>query len=285
MSRVNLIYIGSSGQEFNLMADDIRLRTASFFRAKWKPDVNKKQFGVSISRWTKEPLQYEMELIFSGSVEARKEALTAFWSSTETDVLTGVPGVLKYQNAYLEGFFIESDTEPTANQRWTAHTVIFYAPVPFWVTEQKVVVNPLSGGGESGQYKTYDGGYSYDGGYYYPVMQNDVIVNTGHYTVSDFRLAIYGPTTNVAITMADNLYQVNHAVGAGEIMIIDSRQSQPIDRKCYLIGAGGQVTNIFNSRIGTLFNKLPGGDWPILYTREYPIELTIYKRRSVPFWS
>ena len=285
MSRVNLIYTGSNGREFNLMAADIRLRTGSFFQAKWKPDTNKKQFGVSISRWTKEPLQYEMELIFSGSVEARKEALTAFWSSTETDVLTGIPGVLTYQNAYLEGFFIESDTEPTVNQRWTSHTVTFYAPVPFWVTEQKVIVNPLSGGGGSNPYKTYDGGYSYETGYWYPVMQNDVIVNTGHYTESDFRLAVYGPTSNVAITMSDNLYQVNHAVGAGEIMIIDSRQSQPIDRKCYLIGSGGQITNIFNSRIGTLFNKLPGGEWPIMYTREYPIELTIFKRRSVPFWS
>lgn len=285
MSKVNLIYTGSNGREFNLMAEDIRLRAGSFFRAKWKPDTNKKQFGVSISRWTKEPLQYEMELIFSGSVEERKQMLTSFWSSTETDILTGIPGVLTYQNAYLEGFFIESDTEPTENQRWTAHTVIFYAPVPFWVTEQKIIVNPLSDDSSSLSYKTYDGGYSYDTGYHYPGAASDVVVNTGHYTESDFRLAVYGPTSNVAITMAGNLYQVNHAVGAGEIMIIDSRQSQPIDRKCYLIGSGGTITNIFNSRIGTLFNKLPGGEWQIVYTREYSIELTIYKRRSVPFWS
>ena len=284
MPRVNLTYTSSNGKTFNLMADDIRLRTGAFFKVKWKPDTTKQQFGVSISRWTKDPLQYEMGLIFSGSVAARKARLTEFWSATETDILTHTPGRITYQNAYLDGFFIEGDTEPTVNQRWTSHEVVFYAPTPFWVTEQKIRVLPASEPTGDLPVKTYDGGYSYDTGYYYPITENTVIVNTGHYTESDFQLKVYGPTTNVAIMMGGTLYQVNHAVASGEVLVVDSRKTMPINRRCYLISSGAE-TNIFNSRIGTLFNLLPGGSWSISYSREYPIELTIFKRRSVPLWT
>lgn len=78
MSKVSLTYTSSNGQTFNLMASDIRLRTANFFSARWKPEISKKQFGGQVQRWTKDPLEYTMELIFTGPVEARKEALTAF---------------------------------------------------------------------------------------------------------------------------------------------------------------------------------------------------------------
>lgn len=285
MSNVHIAYTSSNGRTFDLMAADIRMKTASFFASVWKPDVTKKQFGTTISRWTKDPLTYEMELVFKGSVADRKALLTEFWAATETDVLTHSPGILTYQNAYLEGFFIQAETMPMENKRWTSHTVQFYAPVPFWVTEQHIRVNPLSIDATELPYKTYDGGYSYDTGFYYPVIDTEVTVNTGHYTESDFRMKVYGPTSSVNITMAGNLYRVNHAVAAGEILVVDSRASQRADRRCYLIGSGGAETNIFNSRIGTLFNKLPGGSWEIDYSREYTIELTIFKRRSVPLWA
>lgn len=284
MSKIALTYTSSNGQTFNLMASDIRLRTANFFNVKWKPEISKKQFGGQVQRWTKDPLEYTMELVFTGGVEARKESLTAFWSATETDILTGKPGVLKYQNASLEGFFAEGETYPAESQRETVHLVNFYAPVPFWTTEQKIQISPLSAPEETLPYKTYDGGYSYATGYYYPVVQTAVKVTTEHYTESDFRLKVFGPTSSVNITMGGNLYRVNHSVGNGEVLVVDSRASQPADRKCYLIGSGGSITNIFNSRIGTLFNKLPPGSWEIDYSREYTIELTIFKRRSVPFW-
>lgn len=284
MSKVSLTYTSSNGQTFNLMASDIRLRTANFFSARWKPEISKKQFGGQVQRWTKDPLEYTMELIFTGPVEARKEALTAFWSAAETDILTGKTGVLQYQNATLEGYFAEEETYPAESQRQTAHVVSFYAPVPFWTTEQEIQISPLTDPEEELPLKTYDGGYSYDTGYHYPVVETAVMVNTDHYTESDFRMKIFGPTSNVNITMGGNLYRVNHSVGNGEVLVVDSRASQPADRRCYLIGVGGGITNIFNSRIGTLFNKLPPGSWEIDYSREYTLELTIYKRRSVPFW-
>ena len=67
-------------------------------------------------------------------------------------------------------------------------------------------------------------------------------------------------------------------------MVIDSRQSAPADRQCYVVSESGIITNVFNYRHDTesIFKKIPSGDVLINYSRAYGITLTVFKERSEP---
>ena len=106
-----------------------------------------------------------------------------------------------------------------------------------------------------------------------------------HYAPSDFRMIIYGPAVNPTINIAGNQYKVNYSVEDGQVLIIDSRSTQPWDRRVYLV-AGQTVINVFDYRdpAGSILKKIPPGDIAIGYARTYGIELTVYKERSEPEW-
>ena len=77
----------------------------------------------------------------------------------------------------------------------------------------------------------------------------------------------------------------NYSVEDGQVLIIDSRSTQPWNRRVYLV-AGQTVINVFDYRdpAGSILKKIPPGDIAIGYARTYGIELTVYKERSEPEW-
>ena len=285
---INITYESSAGEIFDLMASRMgRLKKAAFHTYEWIADETEKQYGVKVNHWTKEPLEYEAQLLFEGTEAARMEALTAFHDAIDGDIFRGLPGKLQFGEAYISCFIRSSETVPSEGRHRTLNDIVFYCPDPFWTVEQKISMAPVDTNEVLESDKQYTAnGYGYAPGYSYPKVAAARSFIVDHFAPCDFRMVIYGPAASVAVNINDHLYSVHHQISAGEYMVIDSRESQDDDRHCYLVSAAGAVTNCFNDRDpdSLLLEPIPSGSITINYSQEYGIDLTLFKKRSEPAW-
>lgn len=152
-----------------------------------------------------------------------------------------------------------------------------------WIEEQHIGIKPISGTEETAEDSK---GYPYGYPYGYANVSKATNIKIDHYTDSDFRMIAYGPTTSVNISINGHPYHVDYPIEAGEYMVIDSRDYLPPDERIYLVRSSGERINVFNYRdpIYSVFKKIPPGNVTIYYSRNYGIDLTIFKERSEPKW-
>ena len=277
-------YIDSDKKEYDLLNPRFRLKSGNFHKINWKYVGLARQYGVVIERFEKEPVVLELVFSIKGEIAERKNNLDQIHASMERDKIKKVPGRIVWQNSYLEGYFMDSITYPEKNNT-TANETTFLAPYPFWITEQKIEVKPISNTAavsEDAEVKTYP--YTYP--YRYPLLQTETNAYIDHYTESDFKMVVFGPTTSVLINIAGHPYEVNYPLEAGEYMVIDSRPNTPKEEKLYVVRTNGTKESIFNYRSteNSVFKKVPPGQVKIDYARTYGMELIIYKERSEPSW-
>ena len=291
MGLINISYTASDGTEFDLMAKGFRrISQGAFHDWKWAPDTTARQYGVRINKMQKKALEYEAKIMFQGTANERRKALNSFHSAIDMDCFNQTPGTLRWGNSYIRSYVTESSVEPDKDRPdRTINKVKFYCPVPFWYTEQTISIAPVSDHTALDTDKAYIDTEGENFGYGYPYSYKVELaaphMDINHYAPSDFRLIVYGPAVNPTINIAGNQYKVNYSVEDGQVLIIDSRSTQPWDRRVYLV-AGQTVINVFDYRdpAGSILKKIPPGDIAIGYARTYGIELTVYKERSEPEW-
>jgi hypothetical protein len=220
--------------------------------------------------------------MFQGTANERRKALNSFHSAIDMDCFNQNPGTLRWGNSYIRSYVTESSVEPDKDRPdRTINKVKFYCPVPFWYTEQTISIAPVSDHTALDTDKAYIDTEGENFGYGYPYSYKVELaaphMGINHYAPSDFRMIIYGPAVNPTINIAGNQYKVNYSVEDGQVLIIDSRSTQPWDRRVYLV-AGQTVITVFDYRdpAGSILKKIPPGDIAIAYARTYGIELTVY---------
>ena len=284
---IELTYTSSNGTVFDLLSwEGLKTEKANYHKYKWGAEVQKARFGDRLVNFTKASCFYEATFLFRGSKEARRRQIDAFHFCTEYDIVKQTPGRITWGSDYIDCYITESSTEPRDDGgAYTENIVSIYCPYPVWIEDQVLNILPQ---GSKPQLET-DKGYpqtkiSYPYAYSYTAGRTAIAINTNHYDASNFRLIAYGATEALDITMGGHRYNVNHAIGLREYMVIDSRQNIRADRRCYLVDSQGNITNTFNDRNpeSSLFEKVPGGIFIINYNRGYGIELTLYKERSEP---
>lgn len=273
-------YIDSDGIEYNLLNAKFKLKTGNFHNVSWKYTSLAKQFGVKIEKFEKDPLTLELEFLITGSNSDVRKTLNDIHGSMEKDKLKISPGKLIWGDYYVTGYFIESNTFPNEDGPGVINETVFLAPYPFWISEQKISIGSITSGDEGG--KKYPYTYAYE----YSKLSTKVNVNIDHYTDSDFKMTVYGPTTSVLINIAGHPYKVDYPLEKGEYMIIDSRPYIDKDKKLYVVKRG-VTTNIFQYRDveHSVFKKIPAGNINIDYSRTHGIDLTIFQERSEPLWN
>jgi hypothetical protein len=287
---IELTYTSSNGTVFNLLSwDGLKTEKANFHKYKWGASVQAERLGEKIVNFTKGSQMYEATFLFRGLPEARRQMIEDFHFCTEYDIAKQTPGRITWGSDYIECYITQSSTAPRDDGgSYTENTVSIYCPYPFWIEEQTISIFPQDPPQPA---RDTDKGYpqpstkfSYPYPYSYSPGRNARLVNTRHYDASNFKLVCYGATDSVEITMGGHLYNVNHAIGLREYMVIDSRPNVKADKKCYLVNHKGEEINCFNDRnpSSSLFQKLPGGTFIINYNRGYGIVLTLYKERSEP---
>lgn len=202
----------------------------------------------------------------------------------EMDVANLTPGRLYFQESYQSCYVIASAKTEWEDTDCMLDNEIRIIPVnPFWISEQHIVISPISGTDEVDENAN---GYPYGYPYSYTNVKKNTNIKIDHYTDSDFRMTVYGPTASVNISINGHPYHVDYPIEAGEYMIIDSRDYLPPDERIYLVRSNGERINVFNYRdpVYSAFKKIPPGNITIYYSRNYGIDLTIFLERSEPKW-
>lgn len=276
---------GNSNMPIILNNYEIGIGSGNPYTSKWKYSGATKKFGIEISEFEKDPITIPILFRFRGSVDSISENAEKFFRECEKDILHKRPGKFVVNNWYVRGYFIERETNVAEEFYGLELSTTLLAPHPFWINEQEIKIKPISEGeavSEETGFKIYP--YTYP--YRYPILQTEINEYIDHYTDSDFKMIVYGPTTSVLINIAGHPYEVQYPIEAGEYMVIDSRPNTPREEKLYVVRTNGTKESIFNYRSteNSVFKKIPPGQVKIDYARTYGMELIIYKERSEPPW-
>ena len=286
----NIKYVSSSNVEFNLLSFEFaKLKTANFHKVKWTPEVEQKQFGVKINRFTKSAQTFDCTFYFKGDAAQRKQQIDDFIFQTEQDCSRLKLGRIYWDEQYIDVFFNSHDTHPVdSGMNWTEIQGQFYAPFPFWIDEQTLIIRPsessVKGYPENVKGYPLDRSLVYGYEYAYPYASTAVVIDVDTPISSDFMAIAYGPTNQVQFFIAGHKYQVNYALRNGQYMVIDTRDTTPMNRRAYVMNENGTIVNVFDYRDPTslLFEKIPNGSVVLDYDRTFGIDLTIFQERSAP---
>lgn len=287
---VDLKYVSSNGIEFDLHDfDSAKLFKADFHNVAWKPEVVKKQYGTTVTRFTKDPQKYPCTFRFKGDPAKRKTQIDTFIFQCENDVAKQQPGRIVWNRQYIQGYFNQHDCYPIeSGMTWTELEAEFYAPFPFWVEEQFYSI-------KKGEYPSWvpkdvkgypsDRNIRYAYTYSYPYGQGAMEYYIDSPFGADFRTIIYGPApSGVQFIVNDNLYRVNYPLRTGQKLIVDTRDTTPIDLKCIVVNPDDTIINAFDYRDpeSVLFERMPGGSGSFYGYGEYDVDMTMYIERSAP---
>lgn len=124
----------------------------------------------------------------------------------------------------------------------------------------------------------YPHDYPYD---YAPKVSTGSIMND-NYMAADFRLTIFGPAVNPAVTIGENVYKVYTELTEDEYLVIDSQT-----RTVTQYDALGNQERKYNSRDKNyeIYAQIPVGSQAVSWDGGFGFDLTLYQKRSEPRWS
>ncbi|MGM9683336.1 MAG: hypothetical protein ACI3XQ_07035 [Eubacteriales bacterium] len=197
----------------------------------------------------------------------------------EKDVIANRHGRLIVGDYYYRCFATKSQKkEYLTSDRYIKLSIVFSSDFPFWVRER--TIHFFSTRSKRNPYNCtsdypFDYSFDFDSGLTKTELYND------DFTSSNFRIVIYGETTNPSITIGGHVYNVNCAIGDGEYLTIDS-----VSKKIYLTGIDGSQENKFSSRNRNsyIFEKIPSGSNSISWNGEFGFDVVLLEERSEPKW-
>ena len=308
-------YKASSGNEYDLYAQEMRVSEGNFHKYSWKPSSEKEKIGEKLKEFTKEAQNYKIVLQFRGGLEERKSLLDRLRKDFENDVMRKNPGRIYFGEYYIEGYCIESETGVSnIKNTWSQNIINFYCPNPFWRREShyqflpenmdsdtRVQVSVVTGDIYLGQPVdnlaafrefAFDFRRKSDRKVKYPQfdLPFDFVKNHGRKTLnnteafseSDFILTIYGFADSPSILIEGHPYTINAMIYEGERVIIDSAAGT-----VKKIGRLGEETNLYNARGKeySVFQKIPPGVQTVNWSGGFGFDITLFDERSEPKWS
>lgn len=268
-----LKYTSSNGQTFDLKVGKFRTRTANYHDYSWSPQVTNLQYGANVYRFDRDVVSYETTLTAFGTLDERRTFLNVLHAAFEHDIVTLTPGRITHGMYYIECYIIASSTY--YDNPWTQNTLSIYCPYPFWRRDIDYTLKAA----EADEYEYLDYPYDFPFDYQATLPGFAMITNSGVKS-ADWKMVINGYVSNPIVVIGGMSVGVNAVIGSGETLIISSREKTVIKTS-----ANGD-TNLFNARIKTnsIFDPLPSGELPVLWSGQFDINLTVYEERSEPLW-
>lgn len=272
--KTHIKYIASSGNEYDLTTNGITHSNANYYEWEWNAEEIQLQFGTRVSDFSREAAVYEAELVFKDAPMDMRRKIRALHNDFENDLRNKTPGRIVWGDYYIDCFIMRSVTKP-ADVWWKnlTNTIRIYAPYPFWVKEEKIVL-PMSEV-RTGSFLDYTFDYTYD--YAAPVVGTKNIKSEFPFD-SEFQMIIYGPAVNPRITINKYPYVLYTTIPQGAYTIIDSRS------KSIMQYMANVKTNMFNYRNKTnsIFQKVPGGNLVIEWDATFGADIILYREQSEP---
>lgn len=172
-----------------------------------------------------------------------------------------------------------------------------YATDPTWRRVTRHVLVPESGTQTETTGLDYPTDYGYD---YAGTTRSSGIESFSLAVESAIRVTFWGPCTNPYCTVTSrtrgggtksNRYGVQADAATGERIVIDPLGRHTVGASVYRVGAFGETTNLFDSRVrGTegsgsyVFATMPAGSLSVAWPQEFGVTLeTIEERGSLPW--
>ena len=270
---IPVTYISSAGNTYQLHSKNGVLHKRLPFRSwSWKPRTTELEQGVRVSGFTRGAAQFKSELLFYGSVEEQTELINDLHDDFEGDMRRKKTGRIIVEGQYIDCYVIGVDA--CHNKGVTTDSIQIYAPYPYWMQEQKIVLDASSV--TVGSFLDFEYDFEYD--FTAPVMGRK-IVKSGFPFTSEFQMVIYGLAVNPRITINGYPYILYATIPQGAYVIIDSKQ-----KSIMMYNTNGTRTDLFNFRNKTesIFQKIPAGDLDIAWDSAYGVEITVFRERSEP---
>ena len=274
MMGMNLIYTSSNGMNFDLKVGPFRTRTADYHNFEWEPQTIQQQYGSKVYRFDKPAKEYETTLTVFGTLEERKKQLNLLHAAFDNDIVTMTPGRITHGMYYIECYITSSETY--YDKPWTQNMLQIFCPYPFWRRDidYHLKVEDVD------EYEYLDFPYDFPYDYRAKLPGYANVLNPG-IKKADWDMAINGYVLNPIVVIGDMSVGVNALIGAGETLYISSK-----NKTVKKVNQYGVETNLFNYRLkaNSIFEPLPSGDLPVLWSGTFDIDLTVYEERSEPLW-
>lgn len=183
---------------------------------------------------------------------------------------------------YVDDYYMPCNIIKDKKTLWETNVVVssefsLVTDHPFWIREKRVTVYERKQGVDNG-YLDYPYDYPYD----YSPNQTAVFIENTEIMPADFKMVIQGPCENPEITIGDNKYQIVTELSSYEYIVLNS-----IDRTAYKVSRNGLVTNVWASlnRDYDNFAQIPQGNHNIATNGVFPLDITLFMKRSEPRWS
>lgn len=274
MMKTQIKYIASSGNVYDLTTQDILHKNADYYDWAWKAEGAKKQFGSRVSRFSREAAQYTAELLLRGKPADLKKTVQALHNDFENDIRRMTPGRIVWGSYYIDCYINSSSVEHISFWTWLSNKIKIYAPYPFWIREDKVV---LSAAVESvSSFLDYPYDYPYD--YTAPTIGEKIVKSDSPFT-SEFVMVIYGAAVNPRIVINGHPYVLYTTIPAGAYAVVDSKQ-----RTIMMYANDGTKTNVFDFRnkSDSIFEKIPAGNLTITWDASFGADITIFREKAEP---
>lgn len=269
-----ITYRNHLGEELKFGEGGLYLNCNDLHSYKWKYSSNNNK----ISRFTQDIKERKLPIVvICDTREAGNELMNQMMELAEKDVLTKEAGRILAGDYYLSCFIYGNE-----KSKYDLRLGAFYATLytvtdrPFWTKEIEQTFDADSGG--SGQNLDYPFDFPYD--FASPSASNELI-NYG-FAESDFKMIIYGEVTDPTLSINGHEYEVTGHVNAGEYLEIDSKE-----KTITLVQVGGNRVNWFSHRNkeSYIFEKIPSGASPVLWSGDFIFSVTLFEERSEPKWT
>lgn len=272
-------YINSRNMEIDLLSFPTRVKDVNFHQYTWGYDGSDQQYGANITKFTKDPIQYEATVIFRGTVDRRKEKLNNFTETTEVDIINRTPGKLICGDYYIQAYAISSSTAPYDGADWTQKDVTFLCPYPFWIREEKRSFTPLKITGDTDDnFLDYEYDYLYD--YTAPTAGNAIWM-VDHYAPCEFLMTIFGEASEPRIFVNGHPYQIYTTLMPNEYLQIDSRKNTVMK---FMANGTRQDLYDMRAKLQTVFEPITPGNIAVNWPGSFGFDLTLFCERSEPRW-
>lgn len=195
----------------------------------------------------------------------------------EKDVIANTPGKIVINGYYLKCFITDNTKSDYMLENNRLKTKVnLTTDFPWWVKESVTKFN-YAPSNIKGTNLDYNRDYPYD----YASNMLTTALNNTNFVPSNFRLIIYGPCEDPAITIAGHLYKVKTSIASNEFVVIDSTEKTIIKTL-----ADGKKENCFNNREKTsyVFEKIPTGRLNVSSSADFKFDVILLEERSEPKW-
>lgn len=275
---IECTYINSEGKSVSFSSEEVTVSDGTVHGREWEPVAIQLSIGERVESWRKKAYRKNLTVVTRGTPTEHMELLDRMHDIFETDIERNIAGTLYYGSWYCKCWITSAEFSPGDLPSRINQNITVYIPAATWWKGEKVSIPKIDSDESALIYPTM---YPFR----YPIGKRMVAITNNNYKDSDIRIIAYGPADGVNVTIGGNNYRVNHQILSGEYMVIDSRESEDIDKRCFIMKNDGTTVNCYNDRDGDIFKKVPPGAMRVNYSRNYGIDIILIRGRSDPKWN